>query len=196
MDRFYIVPIEVVGKYRGPEYFTWAKDEDLDSLDVRWSLKDYGRDINQGIVAAEVDVAQHAILEGKPDVWSFPEDLETNPTAQELNALSAFMETIGIPANWLNVQDTYITVIRTITGMFLYMQRVNSITKESPLTSGVGLNDQYQNLPALWHDAIRQASDEFGYPWIIEDNWQVRRILKEFADLWGDQPIHFGFVTI
>lgn len=148
--RFYIVPIEQVGIYRGPEYLPWRFDQSpvTELAGVRWSMKDYGL-VNQAVVAAEVDATQHAFLEAQADVWAWAENLDTSLGAADRNALGDFLEAVAIPADWLSPQDTNRTALRTVTGMFLFMQRLTAITGQSPIDQGLALNTQFRNLPRV-----------------------------------------------
>ena len=197
MIQFYIVPIEQVGSYRGPEYLPWRADQNPEPIlaGVRWSCKDYGL-IPQMVCAADVTTAQHVFLDAQADVWAFG-DLDLNIGAGERNQLGNFLEGVAIPSNWIQPTETNRTALRTITGMFLFMQRLTAITNQNPLTAGLTLNTQYQNLPALWGDAITQAAADLGYDisWLT-GNMTVRQFLKRFAEEWGLRPIYFGFTTL
>jgi hypothetical protein len=198
MIRFYIAPIEQVGDYRGPEYFLWRYDADpLNSVDCRWSLKDYGSQINTGVLAADIEIDDHAYVSSQADVFSFPENIDVNPSPAELSALEDFMEIAYIPADWLLPNMSWREVIRTITGMFLFMQRLTAITGDSPLDWGITLNTSFGDIPTDKQDAIIEAYDSLGYDSsVLKDNWTLRIILKNTADQWGDAPIYFGFVTL
>lgn len=198
MTRFYLVPIESVGNTRGPEYFPWFFDPDpvAELAGVRWSLKDYGV-INQGVVAAEVTQAQHDFLAAQAEVFDFPENLDAAMGSADRTALSNYLEAVAIPADWLSPADTYRTALRTVTGMFLFMQRYTAITGTNPLQSGLTLNTQFRNLNAVNQNAIRQTFTDLGYDdTVIRDNWTLRVLLKNAADQWGSRAIEFGFVSL
>lgn len=198
VDRFYIVPIEQVNQARGPEYFPWRFDANPEAImaGVRWSCKDYGL-VPQMICAAQVTQAQHDFLALQADVWAWPEDIETTLTAQERNDLGVFLEGADIPSDWLSPADTSRTALRTVTGLFLFSQRLNAITGSVLLSGGVTLNTQFQNTPVEVQAAIQQAADGLGYDrtWLT-GNMTMRIMLKRFADEWGEQPIRFGFITL
>lgn len=194
--RFYIVPVEQVGNYRGPEYLAWRFDQNpvAELAGIRWSCKDYGI-INQMVCAADVTVTQHDYLAAQSDVWVWAENLDTSLTSQTRSALSAFLENIAVPANWLSPQDTNRTALKTVTGIFLSMQRITALTGQNPLTSGLTLNTQFRNLDATWQAAITQAMTEIGLP-APGANDTIRAMLKSMADVWGTRSIAFGFVTL
>lgn len=197
MIRFYLLPVQVVidnGVHRGPMYLKWSWNPD--GLDVRWSLKDYGM-IDQGVVAVDAVQADHDSLAVQADVYQFPTDLDLSMGAQERAVLTSFLEGIAVPADWLSPQDTFRTALRTITGMYLSMQRLTAITRIDPISAGLQLNDQFGTLPQLWQDAILQTYDDLDYDSsVVRDNWTLRIILKNTADQWGERPILFGFVIL
>lgn len=142
--RLYFVPIEHVGDYRGPEYFHWRFDDELlaETAGIPWNLMDYGL-IDQGIVAADVTVAQHNFLVAQPDVLAVPQDLDAMVTGQQITALNNYLEGINVPTDWL-VGGTVREGLRTITAMYQYMQRLTAITNTSPFDiPGISLNAQF-----------------------------------------------------
>lgn len=207
--RYYLIPVEVVGSYRGPKYFNWRFSQQPGALNVMWSMKDYGL-IDQAVIAADVSEADHTYLAGKSDVfWDIPPDLpdiDGQPpvddmrtiriTSQERTDLSNYLETIAVPAQWIT-NEYWADVLRIITGMFLYMQRLTAITGDTPLDWGITLNTQFQNLTQEHQDAIIQAGTDLGFDvsWIVP-NMTIRNLLKNMADQWGSKAIHFGFTTL
>ena len=194
MIRFYILPIERVDNHRGPKYFKWRFNET--GIDCRWSMKDYGS-IDMAVLAADILQADHDALVLNSDVYAFPENIDPAMTLAERSALNTYIEAHGIPGDWLAPGDTFRSVLRVITGMFLYLQRVLAIIGyPTDPYSGLTLNTQYRNIPNPLHDAMSQAAAELGYTWNVGNNDQVRKIFKLMSDEWGSQPIYFGFVTL
>lgn len=193
--QYYLVPVQQIGLYRGPSYLKWRWNPG--GLDVQKSCKDYGS-INQMICAVNAEIVAHTWLAAQASVYQFPIDIEVNPSPAELSELETALEAVYIPADWLSPSETWRGALRTVTGMFLYMQRVTAITGDNPLTDwGVTLNTQFRNLDQDKQDALIQATNDLGYDSsVIRDNWTLRIILKNMADGWGDRPIYFGFTTL
>lgn len=195
--RFYIVPVEQVGIYRGPEYLRWRFDQSPipELAGVRWSCKDYGI-APQMVCAADVTPAQHLILAAFPDVWAWAENLDTPLGSINRNLLNTFLEAVDIPADWLSPQNTQREALRTITGMFLYMQRLFALTGAN-LLSTYALNTRLGNMTAQWQAAIQQAGTDLGYDtaWMT-GNMTVRIILKNMANRWGTRVIHFDIIDL
>lgn len=192
--QYYLLPVQQIGNYRGPMYLKWRFNPD--GLDVQWSCKDYGT-INQMICAVNAEQIQHDWLAVQDGVYQFPANLEVAPSPAELSALETALEAAYIPADWLTPSETWRVNLRTITGMFLFMQRLTAITGNDPLDWGVTLNTQFRNIPTLYQSAIIEAFDTLGYDSsVLKDNWTLRIVLKEAADQWGTQPIYFGFTTL
>lgn len=198
MIRFYILPIErnAAGSARGPKYFSWRFDPDPPGIACLWSLKDYGS-IDMGVLAADILQADHDALILNTDVYAFPENLDVLMALADRSAFNNFAEAHGIPADWLSPATTFRECLKITTGMMLFNQKVCAILgyPNNPYT-GITLNTQYRNIPNPLHDAIRQASDLFGYTWDISDNDQLRKILKNMSNKWISQIIYFGFVEI
>jgi len=117
-------------------------------------------------------------------------------TQQQQNALGSFLEGVAVPGNWLTGSQTFRSVLRTISGMFLFMQRVSTLFGGNPLTSGISLNTQWRNVPANLQAAIETAAAEWGYTGSIAANTTMRNLLKQFADLWGAKPIYMGLAEL
>ena len=194
--RFYILPIEVVENRRGPKYFKWRFDPDPPGIDCPWSMKDYGS-IDQAVLVADIAAADHAALVLNADVMALPLNLDSNMNAGAVNTAKTFLEAAGVPAGWVNAGVTYRSVLRTVTALFLFMQRVTAILGRPVTVTQAGLNTQVGNLPADVRDALAQAADEQGFDRTgITGTTTVRQVLKMMADAWGSTPILFGFVTL
>ena len=193
--QYYLLPVQVVNDvYRGPSYLKWRWNPE--GLDVPWSCKDYGL-IDVMVCAVDGAQADHDYLAAQGDVYQFPENLEVNPSPAELNQLETYLEGAYIAADWLSPSETWHEALRTVTGMFLFMQRLTAITGNSPLEWGVTLNTQFRNLDQVYQDAITQAFTDLGYDdSVIRTNWTLRVLLKNAADQWGEKPILFGFTTL
>lgn len=198
MIRIYIIPIErtVDGSARGPKYFAWRFDPDPPGIDCPWSIIDYGS-IDQGVLAADIQQADHDGLVLHADVYGFPQVIDANMSQSEQTALVNFLNGFGIPSQWLAGTMTYRAVLRTITGMMLYAQRFLAILgyPADPFT-GLSLGTQFKNLPAAYQAAAQQAAADLGYPWNVTNNTTVRVMLKGMADAWGARPILMGVTSL
>lgn len=128
MLRLYILPIERNGNARGPKYFPWKYDPDpIPALaDTRPATMDFGG-IDMCLVAVDVTTAQNNALAVQTDVIAVPQNLD-NQVNGNLTAVADALETLRIPSGWVQTTDTYRSILRTICGMFLYMQRVSNPT--------------------------------------------------------------------
>jgi hypothetical protein len=194
--RFYLIPVQVVDEvFRGPKYLKWFMNPD--GLDVRWSCKDYGAIDMMSCAVGSEEQGDHDYLAAQADVYQWIEPLDGQMTAGERAEVTTYLESAWIPANWITPADTRREAVRTVTGMFLFMQRLTAITGSTPIEWGVELNTQYQNLDLEYQEAIVDAFDTLGYDSsVIRDNWTLRVLLKNAADQWGETPILFGFVTL
>jgi hypothetical protein len=159
-------------------------------------MKDYGS-IDMAVIAADILQADHDALILHSDVYAFPENLDLVTTVQERQALNTYIEAHGIPGDWLGAGMTFRTILRTITAMFLYLQRVLALIgyPTDPFT-GLTLNTNYSDISNPLHDALYNAAIELGYVWAIGNNDQIRKIWKMMSDQWGSAPIYFGITTL
>jgi hypothetical protein len=195
MIRFYVLPIEQVGIYRGPKYFHWRYDPDPPGIDCVWSMKDYGN-VNECVIAADLTAADDTALRSNGDVYGFPENMDANMPASERNKLSAVLDAAFVPRHWITSSTTYRQALRAITSMFLYMQRLTYLGG-NPFEWGISLNTRWSELSAQQKDWITQAAWDLGYTIdFIVANSTIRQILKGMADQWGARVILFGFVEL
>lgn len=200
MVRFYLLPIQRVipdlpaepTPYRGPAYLRWRMNPD--GLNVQWSMKDYGI-IDHGIVAVNAEDADHAWLAAQTGVYQFPANLDGKPSATLRNAMKARLEDVRVPGNWISSSDTYRVILRTVTGMFLFMQAITGRAGD-PFELGISLNTTYGDLPAAVQQVVAEEAVRVGYTSPIPPTATVRAILKTAADAWGATPILFGFVSL
>jgi hypothetical protein len=135
-------------------------------------------------------------LAAQADVYAWPTVLDENLPQAERSAVTAYLEAAFVPANWISPSDTRRTALRTVTGMFLFMQRLTALSGNSPLDWGITLNTQFRNLTTEQQTWLEEAAVSLGYAWDVVSNDTIRLILKAMADAWGDQPIYFGFTTL
>jgi hypothetical protein len=192
--QYFFLPVDVVGNYRGPSYLKWRFNPD--GLDVPWSCKDYGSVNNIMVCAVNAEAADLTWLAAQADVYAWPTVLDENLPQAERSAVTAYLEAAFVPANWISPSDTRRTALRTVTGMFLFMQRLTALSGNSPLDWGITLNTQFRNLTTEQQTWLEEAAVSLGYAWDVVSNDTIRLILKAMADAWGDQPIYFGFTTL
>jgi len=191
--QYFFVPVQVVGNYRGPSYLKWRFNPD--GLDVPWSCKDYGSINSVMVCAVNAEPADLAFLSAQEGVYTWPTALDENLPQAERSAVTAYLEAQFVPANWISPSDTRRTALRTITGMYLFMQRLTTVGG-NPLEWGITLNTQFRDLTVEQQMALEDAAITLGYVWDVAANDTIRNILKAMADQWGDAPIYFGFTTL
>jgi len=196
--RFYVVPITQIGNARYPSHFGGkglTPDAELANV-ASWAMMDYGL-INTGLIAANVDSAQQTYLAGLADVLVVPANIDNTITTQgQVNAVSNALEAFDIPGTWVNVGDTYRTVLREIAGYFQFMQRLTAITGIDPTTLNIRLSTTYGSLAQTWQDAIVQAANELGYSTAgLNSGTTLRAILRNIASQNDLKTFTLGWVT-
>lgn len=199
MIRIYFVPVDVYIspegiEYRGPKYFKWRWNPA--GLEVIKKGYQYYGGMGNSIVAvgAEVTQPQHDYLILQPDVFSFPINLDVSLIPSDISSLSSYLETSYVPADWITPADTWKTAIRTILAMFQLIGRYIAITAIPPWNDpSISFNAQFRNLPQYVRDGINQSFDDLNFDKsVIRSNWNLRIILKNAADQWGNREIRIG----
>lgn len=192
--RYLIVPVIKVDNRRSPAHFGGrAFPPDTELVGVVWGMMDYGL-IDVGLVAADVDATQVTYLETLSDVQLVPANIDnTIGTQARVDVVSAALEAFNIPATWVNVGDTYRTVMREIAGYFLFMQRITGITGVDPTTLGVNLSTRFNQLSTLWQNAILQAAADLNYSTTaLTGTATLRQILRNIASQNGSRTFQIG----
>jgi len=193
--EFFIVPAMIVGHARGPMYLKWRFNPG--GLDVNYWQIYYGS-LPTMIVCVEAEQVDLDWLAAQDGVYTFPTNLDAQPSPAELSEVETALEGQYIPADWLLPNMTWREVIRTVSGLMLFMGRLTTILGgQSPIDLGWSLNAQFRTLSAEHQAAIIEAFDSLGYDSsVLRDNWTLRVLLKNAADQWGSTPINFGGIVI
>lgn len=198
--RLYVLPVErnVTLNSDGAKYLFWRQDPDISDRvgeDGR-AIITYGK-FNSCIAAVEATATVHAVLASKADVLQAPANLDntiTNNTVR--NQVRTFLETIGLPGNWVVSGTVWREIVRTVCGLFQFAQRYDGLS-----TDGVAfgtritgnLSIQWQNIPQTVRDAVLATGSTLGYDLsFITPTMIVRNALKTVADMWGTTPFEFG----
>lgn len=192
--RLYIVPVigtGVKGDPRRPKYFA--------DLSVDWSAVDFGFEPVM-FVGATLSVSDDNAIVGQADVTALPFDLAPTLTGGQVNTIQSKLEALNIPAGWVNTSLTWLLVVRTVLGMFSYLQRFSAVyaentgnTPPSVFTSGVTLNTTFGSLPLAVRTAMVDAAQSFGFSTSgLTANTTLRVILKALADNFQEQQYNFN----
>lgn len=195
--RFYMLPIERNGLARGPKYFNWRNDPDPPALvTCTWALKDYGV-IDYGLVCADVTSQNHTDLSAQSDVGAVPTTLDNTLTGGQVTAVQNRLEAIALPATWVTTALTWRQVLRSITGIMLYMQRVTALSGQSPFDTGATLSTQIGSISQQWRDWMQQAANDMAFDYsAVTGSTTVRQLLKMMADQFDERVISFGLIDL
>jgi hypothetical protein len=188
--RLYLVPAIGTGTQQDPRRAKY-----LSAMSGYSGGMDYGFQ-PVFLTAADLSPANDAALVANADVFGFPVDLSGQLSGGDANTASAALESFFIPANWITGSLTWLEVARTIAGMFQYLQRLNGTIGNVVLLDGTGnktLNTQFNQIDPTIQAGIISAAQSLGYDTsFIQNNTQVRALIKNFADQWGQKPFIFG----
>lgn len=201
-NRFYLVPMQtntIDGTlYRGPKYFHWRGTADPNPLrGIVWDGMDYGLSPSF-LVRADLTDEQHAALTANSDIVMIQASINaqiTNPSA--LSAVQSILESRNIPAGWITTDDTYRTVLRTISGCFQFAQRWHQRYNRQIFSGGITLDTQFRNLPVAVRAEIVDVADDMNIDRTgASGTTTLRQILKAFADAWTGNKFLFGGVEL
>lgn len=201
MQRFYLVPIEVIpnppiGDYRGPKYFRWRFNPG--GIDCRWSFMRYGFTTFGLLLALDITQVDHDALVLNPDVYAYPEVLDQSIAPGD--NLDSFFEGVGVPTDWLTPSTTYLEFLRIMAAMFQFNQRYGGRAAEqtgeyhSLIDDAGGLNTRYNNWSQQTRDWFVATLADFGYDQAIPGNPTLRQLLKRVGDAWGARQFRMGGV--
>ena len=152
------------------------------------------------VVFADVSAADDVALVARPDVFKIPATLDNTLGAAGVTTVQTALETRHIPAGWITQGMTYRQVLRTVFRMFQYFQRWRGITKINTAQigqSGVTLDTQFQNLPAVARQGLLDAATSFDLSTAgLTATATLRTIFKNVADQMPDREIKSGCGTV
>lgn len=192
--RFYVLPL-IRTPVRIPKYFADPKFG-IPGINVSYSLQDYG-EIDMCIVCTNVTNQQHNTLISNSDVLAIPINIDQNLTPNAVTTAVNFLETYNIPAGWINTTQAYRYVLRIVTCMFMYMQKVKDILGHTITMPNGWASLTMAQVPTDIRSAMASAADaqNYDYSWVTGST-TVRQILKQMADNWSDTPIPFGMAVL
>lgn len=188
--RHYLIPVESTATSRGPKYFAYRADPDPPALiqGVAWAWIPFGSEPT-GLIAADVDTAQHATLAGLPDVTTIPANLDLQVGAN-LATVQASLEALNIPADTLTANNTYRQVLRGTIAIFKVSQRFRSIRGQVAgngrlFPPGVTMATTLGALSDQVRQDLSQAVGELGYN---QDGLTLASTLRDVLKKLASQP--------
>jgi len=179
--RFYIMPMILSNAIDTNRAATWHPKYVTSSL--RWSAVDYGTERVCICRIADMSDEGHLAISANPDVLSIPENIDNNFTQGAVNVAQTFLESLNIPADWINTNKTYREVLKIVIGIFQFNQRWSALANgSSPFKEGLNLNTQYNQLNPAAQNRIRECFDSLNVDRsTLTATSTIREALKVFA---------------
>lgn len=120
------------------------------------------------LVTDNLTKTDHDALEAIDDVLVFPENIDQN-IAGNVSHIKTKLEAKNLPGYWISGASTYRDVLRVLGGLAQFTQKENikiALSKRGHNFDDLGISNE------------------------------TRRILKDFADEWGNKPLKIGPVSI
>jgi len=148
------------------------------------------------LAASACDAATDASVTANADVRRAADDLDSVPVAIE--DLRTYLEGYHVPADWLDGQQTWHSLLRGVLGIFLFVQRYQGEGGGPPIfANGVTLETTLSALPSSVQQALRVAADNQGFDGsVVQGPASLRSVLRAMGQQWGDRPILMGTVTL
>jgi hypothetical protein len=140
-----------------------------------------------------IDAATRTALTANADVVALPNNLDSQIGAGNLTAVKNAIEGLNIPANWVVATDTYRQTVRSVSNLFLYLQRLQGLGTSRLLTGGVTLASTFGSLPQSVQDDMIAAAQSFGFDTSqVTASTTLRVIFKVMLDQFGNVPVVLG----
>lgn len=177
--QLYVVPVIGAGTTddaRRPKY----ADTDLVGFD--WAAMDFGNEPLM-LVATETNTA----LAAEPDVLQVPLNIDQNLGAGAVTLVQNYLEARFVPADWVTTALTYRQVLRSVVGIFTFMQRAQGLGLARLLDgSSVSLNTTFGSLPAAVRTKLLSAAQSLNFDHSsLSAASTIRQILKALMVQFG-----------
>jgi hypothetical protein len=188
--RLYIVRILRTGSrdypYR-PEFF-----QDFPPEVVWWSMA-YGHD-PWAFVGADLSLSDDNFVVGQPNTFALPFDLGAQLTPAQVTNVQNKLESINLPANWVDTSFLWIQVVRIVLGMVTLMQRFKGFNGNVSLFSGgVTLATQVNQLTQTVRDNLTNAALSLGLSTTgITGTMTLRAALRNFGEQLKTMQFNFN----
>jgi hypothetical protein len=191
MQKLYLVPVETnADGWRGPKYFEWFGDPDPPGIVCAWAMMDYGFAPTALLLAKDISQADHDALVLNSDVFAFPDVLDS-PVDDP--AVDDFFEGVNLPTDWLTPSTTWLELLRMCAGIFQFNQRYNGISGGHSVFENADLDTRLRQMTDQEQIWFLATVESFGYdPGLINDNSQLRLLVRQAGGYWQDQPFYLG----
>lgn len=184
MARLYFIPVVTVAEsnYRCPAYLPHRFNPALVGLeDVAWAWElAFLEDI--GLVAAEVTVAQHALLNAQPGVVAVPANLDGVITAGQATAIRTRLEGSRTPAEWCQTGLTYREVLRGVLGVWQVHNRLVAVLQRRLWSAGLSPDSLVSDLPSDARQALRERLEDMGLDTSgVQESDTLRAVLRALS---------------
>jgi len=192
-DSFYVVPMIGTGTRENPFRGKYTRDPAITAIDC----KRYSR-TSVAICYIEATQTYLDFVTAQPDAdfLTTLAGLNDEIGGANVNSTRSLFETLNIPGNWISANDSWREVIRGIVGEFSLSQRHEGVhgigLYEDLEANGGGLNTQWQNLNQSFRDSLIDEANDLGIILAPSDQDQVRKVLKDFSDIFISNEIIFG----
>ena len=158
------------------------------------SAKDYGSEDVCVCTCINIKQVEHEALIANADVVDLPLNKDGTLSPASVTALTNFLESYNIPANWLNTARLNRRTVRIIMGMFEFNHQWRGLTSNSsPFKEGVNLTTRFNQLTTPRKQRVRACFDIMGIDrTTLTATSTLRDILILFGQSFSGRQIRFG----
>jgi len=189
MFRLYIVPAIGTGATkedaRRPKY--------IFDVATNGAWFDYGYNPTF-LCGVDLTPANDAVVVANADVFAFPFNLDTTISGGAVNSRKARLEDFLIPGDGVTNGMTERNCARYVAGLFQFVRKLYGVLgNEVFIDTSAKLNILWNTIPVNYQNAILTAASmpPANDTSFITATTQLRAILRNFADQWGQE--RFGF---
>lgn len=176
--NFYLLPIERVGRARGPRYFRWRYNDQGIAGD--WSLKDFGHRSEIAILGTNVLIERADMLR-MPVTWS----------QKDRDRVGGFLRSAEVEAQWVEQAGDWRAALQRLAGL---SQVYQSAVDDPSSTPGMQDPSAWMGRKIHFGDEVLDALDREMY--VREQDALKGRIIEPLRVRWERERPRFDWRTV
>lgn len=188
MIRLYLIPITHLTNYNVPSYLSHRFNLALSGLEgIPWAWVTYLLE-DIGLIIADTDATQHALLSAQTGVLAVPALDNTIPNTTVRNQVRNALEVVNIPGLWVTTGMSYRAIVRIVLGIFHYHNRLTVLVQRRIFDGSINLDMAVNQIPAGVRVRWQQAAEDLNLDYsAVTGTTTIRQLLKGMGDQFANQ---------
>lgn len=163
--------------------------------DVGFTQIKYGDEPTWLVIAWNIVPALHSTIAADSTCITVPDLVQT--VGAQLTQVQNVLESMSVPADWLQASHSYASVVRFVAIFFLLFDKLQAQGAGRLFTGTVTLDTRFNQLPASMRTQLQTMAQSFNFDTssLVGTN-TIRQILKALADQWLTISLQFGDVVL